>query len=1031
MSGLKGRRDKGCAKGQGLRTPITPLLCKLAVLCGLWGGAAQAQVSQPPQTSEPAAQSYSTGALNKYDGMTVAAIDFRGATGQNSQNLLGMLAQHVGEPLDHEKLRSSIKSLYATGRFATLNVEAEPAGANQVRLVFAVTENYFNGVVTVDGTPQKGNPKAHQLVAASQLDLGDVFTEDKVVSSTDRMKKIMADNGYYESVITYTLKPDPSNNQMAIDFHVVPGDLARVGGVTIQGDAGIPPDQVRSLTKLKEGARVTNDRVTKALERMRKHYQKNSHLEAQVTLIDRRYHMDTNRLDYVFQVEQGPRVNIATEGDSVSKGKLKKLVPVYQENSVDDDLLNEGRRNIRDYLQTKGYFDANVDVDRHPKPEAGQLDIVYKIDSGVKHKLVAVKIEGNKYFDKASIRERMAVQPASFVLTNGRFSQPLLTEDISSIKYLYLANGFLDVKVSGELVDNYEGKKDQMEVLVNIEEGKQTLVGKLSVQGVSGVNFERLERRLSNEEGQPFSEANISTDRDAITYYYYNQGYPNVQFEAAANPDPQNADRMDVLYKITEGQRVFVNRVVVTGLDFTRPYIVNRQMRIEDGDPLSQNRMVDSQRRLYNLGLFNEVDMAVQNPEGIEPSKDVLFNLQESKRWTFRYGGGIEFATGNIPTTNNPQGKTGVSPIGVLEVTRLNVGGRDQTLTFRGRLGLLTRRGLASYDAPRLFHRENWRIIVSALYDNTADVNTFASERLEGAVQAEQRYNRFTTFLYGLTFQRVKIDPNSLVIDPTLIALYSKPVFIAMPVFTGVRDRRDDPINPTKGSYNALNLGLATSALGSETNFGRVLFDNSTYYTFHKNWVFARRTQIGIEKPYGTNNFIVLPPNSTLPVEATQIPLPELFFAGGSNSLRGFSINQAGPRDAQTGYAIGGQGLFVNNLELRTPPVMLPYVGNNLGFVFFHDMGNVFDTANHIISGMLRFNQASIAPCATPGSKTPCNFNYDAQAVGVGVRYKTPVGPVRFDLGYAINPTRYPVQESNETLSLRRINIFFSIGQTF
>ena len=107
--------------------------------------------------------------------------------------------------------------------------------------------------------------------------------------------------------------------------------------------------------------------------------------------------------------------------------------------------------------------------------------------------------------------------------------------------------------------------------------------------------------------------------------------------------------------------------------------------------------------------------MAVQNPEGIEPSKDVLFNLQEAKRWTFRYGGGIEFATGNIPTTNNPQGKTGVSPNGVLEITRLNLFGRDQTLTFRGRVGLLTRRGLVSYDAPRLFRRENWRFIVSAL----------------------------------------------------------------------------------------------------------------------------------------------------------------------------------------------------------------------------------------------------------------------------------------------------------------------------
>ncbi len=169
-----------------------------------------------------------------------------------------------------------------------------------------------------------------------------------------------------------------------------------------------------------------------------------------------------------------------------------------------------------------------------------------------------------------------------------------------------------------------------------------------------------------------------------------------------------------------------------------------------------------------------------------------------------------------------------------------------------------------------------------------------------------------------------------------------------------------------------------------------------------------------------------------MPVEATQIPLPELFFAGGSNSLRGFSINQAGPRDPQTGYAIGGQGLFVNNLELRTPPVLLPYVGNNLGFVFFHDMGNVFDTANHIISGMLRIHQPSIADCATPGSKTPCNFNYNAQAVGMGVRYKTPVGPGALRSGLRLQPDSLSrCRRQAETLSLRRINVFFSIGQTF
>ena len=168
-------------------------------------------------------------------------------------------------------------------------------------------------------------------------------------------------------------------------------------------------------------------------------------------------------------------------------------------------------------------------------------------------------------------------------------------------------------------------------------------------------------------------------------------------------------------------------------------------------------------------------------------------------------------------------------------------------------------------------------------------------------LQAEQKYSRTTTLLYRMSYQRVSIDPNSLVIDPTLVPLYSKPVFLAIPSFTYLRDTRDNPIDSHKGSYTIADLGLATSALGSEANFGKVLLQNATYYTFKKRWVLARNTQIGILHPYGTNNFLTLPKEPTsgtpLPSEATSVPLPELFFAGGGNSLRGFSINQAGPRD--------------------------------------------------------------------------------------------------------------------------------------
>jgi outer membrane protein assembly complex protein YaeT len=981
---------------------------------------------QVPQDQTTETQSPALPALNgaaKYQGEIVRDIQFKGIAGTNAEMLRGLLLVNPGEPLDKEALRESIRVLYSTGRFSSLHVEAAPAKSGGIDLTFVTTENYFNGDVTVDGLNKKTPPKPHQLVNASKLDLGELFSEDNVKLSEERMKKVLSDNGYYEATITHELMPHDDTRQMDITFHVTPGELARVGKVTIEGDTGLQPEQVEKITKLKPGKKVKNSDLSRALDRLRKHYQKNQHLEAQVSLTDRQYNGAANTLDYIFEVEEGSKIVILAEGAKIRGGEMKKQVPVYQENAVDDDLLNEGRRNLRNYLQTRGYFDAVVEVERRPVPDQDLVNIVYKIDQGQKHELAAILISGNHYFDEATLRERMSVQPKSWILTNGRFSQKMMSDDVKAIKALYQANGFEQVKVDASIEENYQSHASELAAVYRVTEGPQTLVNNLVIEGNQNFPTRELAPLLSIVPGQPFSEANMASDRDTIIFFYFNRGYPDVQFDSLGMPVPGDPNRMDVTYKITEGQHVAVNQVIVTGLQNTRPYIVDRRIRIQPGDPLSQANMIDSQRRLYNLGIFNQVDMAVQNPEGIEPQKNVLYNLAEAPRWTFRYGGGIEFATGNTPAINNPQGKAGVSPNAVLEITRLNMFGRDQTLSFRARVGLLTRRGLISYDAPRLFRKENWHFTVSAFYDNTVNVNTFTSERLEGTLGAEQRYSRSTTFLYRMSWQRVRVDPASLVIDPGLIPLYSQPVTIAIPSFTWVRDRRDNPVDTKKGSYNLANLGLATSALGGQSNFGKVLLQNSTYYTIKRKWVLARNTQIGIEHPYGTNYY----PGGS----ATAIPLPELFFAGGGNSLRGFAINQAGPRDLQTGYPIGGQGLFVNNFEVRTPPVLLPYVGNNMSFVFFHDMGNVFAQANQIWSGLVRFNQPSIAACAPPSSTVACNFSYNPQAVGMGLRYKTPVGPVRGDISYNLNPTRYPVHDQNEVQTLSHWNFFFSIGQTF
>lgn len=164
------------------------------------------------------------------------------------------------------------------------------------------------------------------------------------------------------------------------------------------------------------------------------------------------------------------------------------------------------------------------------------------------------------------------------------------------------------------------------------------------------------------------------------------------------------------------------------------------------------------------------------------------------------------------------------------------------------------------------------------------------------------------------------------------------------------------------------------------------------------------------------------------------MPLPEKFFTGGSNSHRGYAINQGGPRDATTGFPLGGDGLFLNNLELRTPPIALPYVGDNLSAVIFHDAGNVFNSPSDIFHSLAHWTQPHRETCE-PQSTQPCDFNYISQAIGLGVRYRTPIGPVRVDFGYNLTPTYFPVRDDPVRGPYLdhtgRFNFFFSIGQTF
>jgi outer membrane protein assembly complex protein YaeT len=969
---------------------------------------------------------------NGFQGRTVHDIQFRGidADAVVLQHLRDLVVQKTNEPLDSRKIRGSIQQLFATGRFANLQVEAEQRPDAQVSLVFIAEQNYFIGQMTVEGAPKR--PTATQLLDASKLGLGQLFTPEKLDLALAEMKSVLADNGYYQAQVTVQQLERPGTQQMELHFHVVPGPAAKIGQVIVNGSPGIEPAQVMDIAHLHPGDLVSSERVTRALQRLRKNYQKQNRLEAQIAITGRVYHAENNTLDYVFNIVRGPRVDIIVEGASLGRGRLKKLVPVYEENAVDEDLLNEGRANLLNYFETQGYFDAKVDFQRKSEPGQDLLRVVYDVSRGDRHKLTDLAIEGNNYFPGDEIRERMQVQPAGLLLSHGRFSQEMLSRDARNIEALYRDNGYQQVKVTTEVKDDYRGEKDRMAVFLRIDEGPQTRFGAVHIAGNHSFGDEyffgsaRLEPLVNAGEGQPFSDSTIAQDRDSILNFYFNSGFPDVQLEITTAPEPGNPRLVDVTYTIKEGERVFVDRVLTSGLHYTRPWVVERDMKIHSGDPLSQDNMYRSQSAFYDLGIFNEVDMAVQNPEGRSRYKDVFFQFQEARRWTFDYGVGLEIQSGSPSGSQTPAGRTGASPRVSFDVSRINFRGRDHTLTFHSNVGRLQQRGLISYDAPRTFNVRNLRMTFTLLYDNSLNVKTFTSQRVEGSVQAVHTLTRradgtpVSSLVWSFNYRRVRAT--ELRITPEQIPLLSQPVRVGMPGLTYIRDKRDNPIDAHKGNYNTFDAGYAASALGSEASFGRMLVQNATYQPFGRKgrFVFARSTRIGIEEPTG---------------RTTLIPLPERFFAGGAGTLRGFGLNQAGPRDPATGFPIGGGALFVNNLEMRFPPVTLPFVQDNVSFVAFHDFGNVFERAVDMFNSFGTWNQPNKAECRSTAPAAKCSFNYMSHAIGAGIRYRTPIGPVRVDIGYNLNPPTFPVRSDPvrgpHFENLGRFNFVFSIGQAF
>ncbi|MHB1856157.1 MAG: POTRA domain-containing protein [Acidobacteriaceae bacterium] len=1020
--------------------------------------AASAPHAVEPQAASPASPSPAVlryRDLKDWYGLPVRSIRFEGISEQDLNGLRQKLALKPGDKLRPQDIQSSLHVLFASGLYRNIVAQGVQTDG-QVTVIFRGVPQLFLRRLYIRGMKQE--TLAAQIQRATRLELGEPFTAPELEQATVQLKQALVRNGFNKPTVEEKTVPAGRNHLVDVIYTVKTGKQAKIGSVVVTGDTDMTMAKFRKVAKLKQGSAVTANTVPRALTRLRKQYQKQDRLEATVRAGPQTFNPATGEVAYQFEVKGGPAVRISATGAKISGRDLKRLVPVYEEGAVDPDLLDEGDENLRNHFQKQGYFDVRVThAIEHPEPNEER--IVYRVHPGSPHKVVSVTVTGNRYFDQDLVKERLSVQAADRVNPHGIFSEVLLSQDVDAIQALYKSNGFGNVSVTANVKDSdkepgaQNGKMAAIRVTYEIHEGTQQKIGHIQLTGVRQVPYATLLTQMNTRPGEPYSLATLGGDRLQLYDYYYRHGFSQVELTFEQHPEQDDPNLIDIDVRIDEGNPFYVHKVLISGVHYTKPQVVQRALQIHPGDPLNRNAILDTQKQLYNLALFNEVDTGIVNPHGTAPQKDVLVNVTEAHRWNYDYGFGFEVQTGN-PQTNcptaaslielgvanpnsfvcSPNGKFGMSPRISFDVSRINLDGKDQTVSLQTAYGTLEQQAILTYDVPKFYNHKTIDFSITGGYVSNQNVTTYQASTLSGSVVFTERPNRANTLIYSMAYRYVYVNPNSLQVSAALIPLLSQPTRVSGPGITWVHDTRDNPLNATSGWYLSAQQFFAWEGFASQANFNRMDIQESNYHRLNtRNWILARSTRIAFENTYGNPSYNL-------------IPLPERLYAGGATSHRGFSVNSAGPRDLQTGYPVGGSGAFVNSTELRIPPVPLPLIGNNLGFAVFEDMGNVYENASGILPSLLRFYQPNVKTCYNlTGPEGTCNFNYDSQAVGLGLRYKTPVGPIRLDFSYNMNPTVYPVVSDPGLLpaildynvqppyvgNSGHFNFFFSIGQSF
>ena len=938
-------------------------------------------------------------------------------------NVLSLIETRVGEPLAAHEVRTTIDHLVGLGRFEDVRVVTAPSDQG-VALRWQLTPVRRISKITVTGNAVL---PASAIRAELEDRHGGLPSTNRVNLMVTTLQAYYADRGFPRATILPRLQEeDPVPERVELVLSITAGDRVTIGGATVTGAPLEPASAVLAALNLQAGRPYDRTAIDARISAYEESLRERGYYEARVRSSPVMAE-DGRTVAVTVSVNPGPHVNLVFAGDPVP-GDVQDLVPIRSERSVDQDLLEDASVAIEDALREQGYRAAQAPYARLEK--GNELIVTFTITRGPLHRLESIDVGGNAALDRAVIAPLLQVKPGE------PFVQARIGAIAAAMTELYRVRGFAQVEVTPDIQVLPEtaaagGASLYRPVAVRFDiiEGPPTLVSSVEVQGAVAIPADQLKSLLGLAAERPFYRPQLSVDRDTIERAYRARGFKNVSVVSQL-AFAENQQKVAVTWMVREGDQITIDRVLINGNSRIATELIQGELTIRPGSPMSDDAMIESQRRLAELGLFRRVRIT-ELPRSGSLTRDVLVDLEEADTTTIDYGGGFEVAgIGEQDAEGLAVDALDFGPRAFVSISRRNLWGKNRSVTLFGRVtlrrdpqeennptaprgyGFHDYRGLFTFREPRAFGTTGDAQFTT--FVEQARRTSFSFNRKGVTSDYARRIGPFTvngryTFDYTKVFdERISVE------DQLLIDRLFPQVRLSKFSAGVLRDSRDDVLDPQRGALVGVDTSVAAKAYGSEVGFVKSFAQGFIYRRLPgRGWVLAAGARLGVAVGFAQDVPPVLEIATSrgvltraidraevalFPSEIREVPASERFFAGGDTTVRGFALDRLGTADTldPQGFPKGGNGLTVFNLEMRAPH------WKDLQFVWFLDAGNVFRNATDVRLDELRASS------------------------GVGFRYRSPIGPLRVDWGWKLS-TRLLEAGGRERSNV----VHISLGQAF